>query len=61
MPGKIAVEVAYALPEKQYLQRVRLQEGATVEEAIRASGLLELRTDIDLTKNKVGIYSVRQN
>ena len=34
-----------------------LQEGATVEEAIRASGLLELRTDIDLTKNKVGIYS----
>lgn len=57
MPGKIAVEVAYALPEKQYLQRVTLQEGATVEEAIRASGLLELRTDIDLTKNKVGIYS----
>ena len=54
MPGKIAVEVAYALPEKQYLQRVTLQEGATVEEAIRASGLLELRTDIDLTKNKVG-------
>ena len=45
MPGKIAVEVAYALPEKQYLQRVTLQEGATVEEAIRASGLLELRTD----------------
>ncbi len=57
MPGKIAVEVAYALPEKQYMQRVTLQEGATVEEAIRASGLLELRTDIDLTKNKVGIYS----
>ncbi|HCR8568465.1 TPA: RnfH family protein, partial [Shigella sonnei] len=30
MLGKIAVEVAYALPEKQYLQRVTLQEGATV-------------------------------
>ncbi|EIG8451828.1 RnfH family protein [Escherichia coli] len=57
MLGKIAVEVAYALPKKQYLQRVTLQEGATVEEAIRASGLLELRTDIDLTENKVGIYS----
>ncbi|MCO1025307.1 RnfH family protein, partial [Escherichia coli] len=25
MPGKIAVEVAYALPEKQYLQRHALQ------------------------------------
>jgi len=54
---KITVEVAYALPEKQYLQRVKLDEGVTVEEAIRASGLLELRSDIDLTKNKVGIYS----
>ncbi|MEX9252693.1 RnfH family protein [Pseudenterobacter timonensis] len=57
MPAKIAVEVAYALPEKQYLLRVSLEEGATVEEAIRASGLLELRRDIDLAANKVGIYS----
>lgn len=55
--AKMVVEVAYALPDKQYLQRVTLQEGATVEEAIRASGLLELRPDIDLSKNKVGIYS----
>lgn len=57
MSPKITVEVAYALPEKQYLQRVKLDEGATVEEAIRASGLLELRSDIDLSQNKVGIYS----
>ncbi|UTJ48464.1 RnfH family protein [Atlantibacter subterranea] len=57
MPAKIAVEVAYALPEKQYLWRVTLEEGATVEQAIHASGLLALRTDIDLAKNKVGIYS----
>jgi putative ubiquitin-RnfH superfamily antitoxin RatB of RatAB toxin-antitoxin module len=57
VPAKISVEVAYALPEKQYLQRVSLEEGATVEEAIRCSGLLELRSDIDLANNKVGIYS----
>jgi len=57
VPAKIAVEVAYALPEKQYLRRVTLEEGATVEQAIHASGLLALRTDIDLAKNKVGIYS----
>ncbi|MGO3910857.1 RnfH family protein [Huaxiibacter chinensis] len=57
MLPEIVVEVAYALPEKQYLQRVKLEEGATVEEAIRASGLLELRSEIDLQKNKVGIYS----
>ena len=53
MSAKIVVEVAYALPEKQYLQRVTLQEGATVEEAIRASGLLELRTDIDRRPTKL--------
>lgn len=57
MPGKIAVEVVYALPQKQYLQRVTLDEGATMEQAIQASGLLTLRDDIDLSKNKVGIYS----
>lgn len=57
MPGKIGVEVAYALPQKQYLQRVTLEEGATVEQAILASGILTLRDDIDLAKNKVGIYS----
>jgi len=57
VPAKIAVEVAYALPEKQYLRRVTLEEGATVEQAIHASGLLALRTDINLAKNKVGIYS----
>ena len=57
MSDKIAVEVAYALPQKQYLQQVTLDEGATVEQAIQASGLLTLRDDIDLAKNKVGIYS----
>lgn len=57
MSGKIAVEVAYALPQKQYVQRVTLNEGATIEQAIKASGLLALRDDIDLSKNKVGIYS----
>jgi len=57
VPGNIAVEVVYALPQKQYLQRVTLEEGATIEQAILASGLLALRDDIDLDKNKVGIYS----
>jgi len=55
--AKITVEVAYALPEKQYLQKVTLDAGSTVEQAIIASGLLTLRTDISLDKNKVGIYS----
>lgn len=57
MSHKIQVEVAYALPEKQYLRRVSIPEDSTVEQAIIASGLLTLRTDIDLAKNKVGVYS----
>ncbi|XCE77848.1 RnfH family protein [Mangrovibacter phragmitis] len=54
---EITVEVVYALPEKQYLRKVTLTEGATLQQAIEASGLLALRTDINLEKNKVGIYS----
>ncbi len=55
--SKIAVEVVYALPEKQYLYTVNVWAGATVEQAIRASGIVELRSDIDLCHNKVGIFS----
>lgn len=51
------VDVVYALPERQYLRTVKLEEGSTVEQAIVKSGLLELRHDIDLQVNKVGIYS----
>ena len=57
MPAYILVEVDFPPPEKQYLQRVTLDEGATVEQAIVASGLLALRDDIDLAKDKLGIYS----
>lgn len=53
----IAVEVVYALPEKQYFYTVNVEEGATVEQAIKASGILDLRNDIDLTRNKVGVFS----
>ena len=53
----IRVEVVYALPERQYLRTVKLEQGSNVEQALLASGLLELRKDIDLKKNKFGIYS----
>lgn len=54
--AEISIEVVYALPDRQYRRSVILCDGATVEEAIRASGLLVLRTDISLEENKVGIY-----
>lgn len=54
---EISVEVVYALPEKQYQLYVKVEQGSTVEQAIKQSGLLELRREIDLSSNKVGIYS----
>jgi putative ubiquitin-RnfH superfamily antitoxin RatB of RatAB toxin-antitoxin module len=56
-PAMINVEVMYALPHQQPLLRVRLAEGATVEDAIRQSGVLDAFPDIDLSRNKVGIFS----
>lgn len=53
----IKVEVAYALPERQYLYQVTLPAGATLEQAIAASGILDVRHDIDLSKNNVGVFS----
>jgi hypothetical protein len=55
--ANISVEVIYALPAQQPLLHVLLAEGATVEDAIRASGVLEAFPEIDLAKNKVGIFS----
>ncbi len=53
----ITVEVVYALPAQQPLLHVQLAAGATVEDAIRASGVLDAFPEIDLAKNKVGIFS----
>lgn len=51
------VELIYALPDHQDLKLLTVESGTTVEEAIRRSGILEEFPDIDLTKNKVGIFS----
>ncbi len=56
-PQSITVEVAYALPRQQVMLRVSLPEGATVEDAIRQSGMLEKIPGMDLSRNKVGIFS----
>ena len=53
----IHIEVAYALPHVQMLVPLILPEGATVEEAIRQSGLLEKFPEIDLANAKTGIWN----
>jgi len=54
----VDVEVAYAKPEEQVLVTLRMPEGATVEAAIQASGLLEHFPEIALSELKVGIFGV---
>jgi len=52
----MVVEVAYARPDKQVIATVSVPKNSTLEEAIRVSGILEQFPEIDLNKNKVGIF-----
>ena len=53
----IKVRVAYALPARQYVEEVSVPVGSTVRDAIEASTLLHRFSDIDLARNRVGVYS----
>jgi len=54
---EILVEVAYALPNVQVIIPLYVKQGTTLEQAIQMSGVLDDFPDIDLAKNKVGIFS----
>ena len=57
MSTKINVEVIYALPKEQITFTVSVEQGATAQQAIEASGILAKYPEIELNKNKLGIYS----
>ncbi|MCB1907450.1 MAG: RnfH family protein [Rhodocyclaceae bacterium] len=58
MDAKIDIEVVYALPQRQEVVRLKLAEGATVQQAIDASGLLQRHPELEPGKrNKVGIFA----
>lgn len=57
MAEQMRVEVVYALPNKQDIVVIGLDEGATVLQAIERSGLLEKYPEIDLSKNKLGVFA----
>jgi len=52
----IDVEVAYATPEQQVIIVLKVPEGATIEHAINASGLLNQFPEIDAADIKAGIF-----
>ena len=53
----IHVEVVYALPQEQRVLTLVVNKAMTVEEIIETSGILQMYPEIDLSKNKVGVFS----
>ncbi|TXI19560.1 MAG: RnfH family protein [Nitrosomonas sp.] len=50
------VEVVYALHHIQILKEFVVSSNSTVEQAIKQSGIINQFPEIDLTKNKCGIF-----
>jgi putative ubiquitin-RnfH superfamily antitoxin RatB of RatAB toxin-antitoxin module len=54
----VNVEVVYAKPEEQVIIKLAMEEGATVEAAVKASGLLELFPELAQSELNAGIFGV---
>lgn len=57
MAETIQIEVVYAKSERQEVVHVSLPAHSTVAQAIEGSGLLAKHPEIDMNKNKLGIYA----
>lgn len=55
-PGPLGVEVVYAAAGRQRLIALTVAPGATIAEAIEASGILREFPEIDLSANRVGVF-----
>lgn len=53
----ISVEVIYIEPNSENSLKLDLVKGSNIEQAIKTSGLLDCFPEIDLSVNKVGIFS----
>jgi putative ubiquitin-RnfH superfamily antitoxin RatB of RatAB toxin-antitoxin module len=54
----VNVEVAYAKPEEQLIAKLSVDEDSTVEDAIKASGVLKRFPEIALSGLNAGIFGV---
>lgn len=54
--GRIQVEVAYALPDKQAILALEVAAGTTALEAAQQSGVVDKFEGIDLDNAKMGIF-----
>ncbi|HEX7909096.1 MAG TPA: RnfH family protein [Paraburkholderia sp.] len=56
MSARLSIEVCYALTNEQTVIAVDLPEGATLQQALDASGILQRYPQIDLGTQKVGVF-----
>jgi uncharacterized protein len=56
MSAMLSIEVCYAHPGEETLLAIELPEGATVRQALEASGILERFPQINLAQQKVGVF-----
>lgn len=56
----MTVECAYAAENSQYLIALKLENGATIEDVIRASGVLECYPELALEALNVGIFGQKK-
>jgi hypothetical protein len=54
--GTIRIEVVYALPDGEDAVSVQVAPGASLADAITASGMLERHPEIDLARNRIGVF-----
>lgn len=52
----LRIEVVYALPEGADAVSIALPSGATAADAVQASGILQRHPEIDLGRQKLGVY-----
>ena len=52
----IEIEVIYALSDNQIIRQLSLPVGTTAQQAVELSGIIGIFPEIDLSKNKLGIF-----
>lgn len=60
MAERIRVQVCYALPERVFLRTLEVDAGATIEQALRLSGLLDEFPGLDLAGHAAGIFAKKK-
>ncbi|WP_245825354.1 RnfH family protein [Pseudocolwellia agarivorans] len=57
LDNKITIEVVYGTPTSQKIVETIVDAETTIEEAIKASGIMAIYPEIDLAVNNVGIWN----